>query len=199
MKKRERILMIITIIAVALGGLYYAGLGDWFDSLSSRQEELALAQEDYVRSIETLNRSAKIYREFENFGKGLLMGGDSTLRPELRFTQEINTICRSLGINEPRLDPAQREEIKGVDDYEFLTSKVTVEADLDKVVQFLKAFEARRLLFLEVDIRSTRDSPVLRSTVTVARIAPVSAEEIKTRQQTRRRAESRRPGGFGEF
>ncbi len=199
MKKREKILMLLTIVAALGGAVYSFGLGDFFDELSAQGDKLRTAQEEYVGSIETLKRSARIRREFDRFGEDIMQFGDGQLRPELRFPQEVMNICTQLKIAQPGVEPAGHEVIGGVEDYEFLTVRVRVSGDLDTIVNLLKTFEIHRLLFREVDLRGTKDSPTINAVIVVARLAPVPESEIQARQKIKDRARKSRPRGFNDM
>jgi len=181
--------MILTVAALIGGMIYSFGLGDFFDQFTSQTDQLDVAEKEYVEAIETLQEAPEIEKRYHEIESQVPTSAGGK-RIDMAFTEEVVSLCRTLGITVPRLEPAQYEEIEGVEDYEFITVELRTEGNLDTMVKLLKAFQERGLLFREVDLRNTQDSDLINARVILARMAPVPEDVIKARQRERR---SRRP------
>ena len=192
LNKRERVMMILTIIALVGALLYSFGVGDFIDSLSKQKEDLEAAEKQFVENMETLEKGTQIKRRYQALEDKMPSSQDGK-RTDMIFTEEIHSLCRGLGIRMPQLDPAEYEEIEGIEEHEFITVRLRTEGDLDTIVKLLKAFEGRGLMFREVNLTGSRDQDLVRARVVLARTAKVPEDILKARQQDKRRT---RRGGY---
>jgi hypothetical protein len=192
LNNREKVLMIATLVAVFGAAVYSFGLGDFLDNLSSQGEQLDIGEKRYVENLETLQKGADIQRRYRELERH--MPHAEGKRADMVFTEEIHDLCRSLGINMPQLDPAEYEEIEGIEEHEFITVRLRTDGSLDTIVKLLKAFESRGLLFREVNLLGVRDQDLVRARVTLARIVKVPEDVLKARQEEKRRSRTRRGG-----
>ncbi len=192
LNNREKVLMIATLVAVFGAAVYSFGLGDFLDNLSNQGEQLQIGEKRYVENLETLQKGADIQRRYRELEKHMPQAEGK--RPDMVFTEEIHDLCRSLGIKMPQLDPAEYEEIEGIEEHEFITVRLRTEGSLDTIVKLLKAFESRGLLFREVNLMGVRDQDLVRARVTLARIVKVPEDILKARQEEKRKSRTRRGG-----
>lgn len=198
LKKREKVLMSLTLVAMLGAVVYSFGLGDYLDQFTSQTDRLESGQKNYVEAIATLQEEGEIEQRYQGI-ESQVPAAAGGKRLDMVFTEEIVAICRSLGISVPQLDPAEYEDIEGVEDFQFITARLRTEGNLDTVVKLLKAFQTRGLLFREVDLQNVQDQDVIRARVVLARMAPVPENLIKARQRERSTRKTTRAGATDEF
>lgn len=188
MKKREKILFLLTTMAVIVAIVFSFSGGTVEDEAGRQAGELAAAEKQFIQSLQTLRDAPEINRRYQKIADQLPTGSTRN-RADLQFSEELNSLCQRLGVPQPRLEPAIAQEIPGVEDYELITIRLRFEGPLETIVNILKAFETTRLLFQEVDLRGALDVDNINTSIVVARIAAVPPEEIPLRQaQKARRA-----------
>jgi hypothetical protein len=186
LKKREKIMFLLTFVAVILAIVFSFGGGDVIDQVGQQSGELEAVEQQFVQSLQTLRDAPEINRRYQKIADQLPTGSTRS-RADLQFSEELNSLCQRLGVPQPRLEPAVAEDIPGVEDYELITIRLRFEGPLDTIVKILKAFESTRLLFQEVDLRGALDVDTINTSIVVARIAAVPPEEIPIRQAQKAR------------
>jgi hypothetical protein len=178
MSKREKLLMIVTVVAAMGAILYQFGFSKIYEAFSSTAGELAEMEqtyEEYVKNLDTKEKIEAAYREIEDqFPKP-----EKDKSPDKQFSEDIAALCSKLGFNYPKIDPPKDEEIEGVDDYKFITITIVTRDKLESIAKMLKSFAAKSLLIKDLSLSTSLDSDQVIVTVTVARIAKVPESEIK--------------------
>lgn len=168
LKKSEKILLVVTAVALFVFAAWRMGLGDALASSGGGGDVNRLASR-FEDNLEQLSRMYEIEREFKRVGE-FPRTDDANLRPALAFTQQVSDMCRNLGFDFPPIRP-EVEAIEGVDDYELINVAVKTEGKFADTVKLLQTFENNGLIFREVDLKATRDRDQIVARITVARIA----------------------------
>jgi len=183
MGKREKTLLVITIVVVLVYAAWSFGVEKVFDSAFSGNSAVASAENRFKDNLDALGDIYMIEREYRRVGD-LPKADDKNLSPALAFTAHVSDMCKRHVFDFPPIKP-DVEEIKDVDDYELVNVAVRTEGTFANTVKLLLTFEDNGLIFREVDLKSTRDKDIVTARVTVARIAE--------KQQPRGRLGVRRP------
>lgn len=198
LKKREKIMFGLTLLAVIVAIVFSFGGGDMIDQVGQQSGELEAVEKQFIQSLQTLRDAPEINRRYQKIADQLPTGSTRS-RADLQFSEELNSLCQRLGVPQPRLEPAIAEEIPGVEDYELVTIRLRFEGPMETIVNILKAFETTRLLFQEVDLRGAMDVDNINTSIVVARIAAVPPEEIPIRQAQKARRARRSSPATDEF
>ncbi len=192
LNKRERVLMIATGVAAAGALRYVFGVGDVLDQFSQQSTQLEAAEKQYVDALETLKNAPAIMERYRAL-EGLMPPAPAGKRLDLMFTEDLVTLARGMNV---RPEPAEYEEIPGSEQFEYVTSRLRTEGNLDSIVTLLKAMDSRGLLFREVELLGSRDQETIRANIRVARIAPVPEDVIKARQKETKSTKPRKSEGY---
>ncbi len=171
MKPREKVLLVATIVAVIIFAAWQFGLEGVISNVAAGDTDLERLEEEFEDNIERLEDIYLIERDFRRIGE-FPVDEEGDIRPDVAFTLYVAEICRENGFDFPPLKP-EREDIEGVENYELINVAVRIEGTYDDTVRLLKTFEENSLIFREVAMTYTRDSPRVITRVTVSRIAPV--------------------------
>ncbi len=169
LEKREKILVLVTSIAVLVFVVWTFGGADLFDTIVSGNSNVESREREFKSNLDDLKDMYIIEKQFSRVGE-FPSTEDGKLKPALAFTQHISQMCQDLGFEFPPIRP-ETEEIDDVEEYELINVAVKTEGNFADTVKLLKAFEEDGLIFREIDLQSARDKPIVTARVTVARIA----------------------------
>lgn len=169
MNPRERMLLVVTVVSLALFIGWRMGLGDAFDGFFSGGASVKSAEKKFRTNLDALGEILTIEEQYFRIGQ-IPNQGEKKLSPALAFQEQVIQIAQKQGFQFP---PARtvNSDIEGVDDYQLISTAIKTEGSFADTVELLKAYEAAGFLFLEMDLRSGIDSRVVTAAVTVARIA----------------------------
>ncbi|MCD6386183.1 hypothetical protein J7M23_10465 [Candidatus Sumerlaeota bacterium] len=193
-KKRERFLMIATIVVGAVALLYQFAFSSMYEQITSTSEELEYQKEifkQYITQYKRKNIIENAYKEIEiKFPQPR-----ADKKPEQQFTEDIDAMCAKLGFSRRNIEPPKDSLIENVDDYKFITVTVRVEGPLKNVAELLKEFHRNALLIKELTLTSRLDKDIISAVITAARIAKLTPEELKELKKSRsKRRRGERPG-----
>lgn len=182
MKRSEQILLGSTVVAVVgYLAVEFGGVGALFDSASG--SGASASREDYDAVAEVLAGAPDVYEDFaEIVGSETAapVSPEMASRPDLAFQNEVAKLCRDVGFGAPDVNKSV-EDIPNVDEYQMVLATVRIQdGDLARIASLLKGFESRGLILAEVQVRASRDSARLDSTITVGKL-------VETFQETRAR------------
>lgn len=167
--QREKILLVITVIALVIFIAWNFGLESMLTSGSAGSSDVAQQERRFNQYLDDMEDILVIESEFARVGE-FPSSDDGELRPALAFTQQVSQMCRDLGFDFPSLRP-QVEPIDGIEEYELINVALKTEGSWEDTVNLLKTFEQNGLIFRELNLRSTADRPIVVATMVVARIA----------------------------
>ncbi|AXA36419.1 MAG: hypothetical protein D6691_07300 [Candidatus Hydrogenedentota bacterium] len=193
LSKRERSILYVTIAVVVGAVLWTQAIAPLYDQYVMLQEELERERATFNKNVEILKNAKNIelgYRRIEaQFPKE-----EPGKIPEHAFSEDVDAAAEALLPGERRtIEPVQHEEIKGVNEYEFLTLAMNITGELPKLAQLLKGFDQKGFLIKSIVLTHSKgiDNPELQLNVTLARIVKIE----ETEQTGPRRPGSRRLGG----
>jgi hypothetical protein len=175
MNKRERILMISTVVIIGgwigLSFVDLEGSGPEVDGVAVEAERAR-----FTDMAEEVSNAESIYRRYYDLvGPEAETGGeasaDAIQRPDLDFQRAVTSLCDKAGFPRPNIRTIV-EEIQDVDDYVLILVEVDLrEGDLDRVSELMKSFDRNGLILTQLDLRASRDSPDLGAKITVGKLA----------------------------
>lgn len=189
MKRSEQMLLGVTAVAV-VGYLVmeFGGLGAMFAGDGTGVGNAAALRADYDDMAAQLAEAPDIYKDFAD-----VVGTETTAptspemksRPDLFFQNEVTKLCRDVGFGQPDVNKSV-EDIPDVDEYQMVLATVRIQdGDLPRIASLLKNFESRGLILSEVQIRASRDSARLDSTITVGKLVETFSETRARRNRAR--------------
>lgn len=195
MKRSEQILLGTTAVAVVgYLAIEFGGLGAVFESASGAGA--SASREDYDAVAEVLAGAPDVYEEFaEVVGSetSVPINPEMASRPDLAFQNEVAKLCRDVGFGAPDVNKSV-EDIPNVDEYQMVLATVRIQdGDLARIASLLKGFESRGLILAEVQVRASRDSARLDSTITVGKLVETFSETRARRNRSRSTAASDTP------
>jgi hypothetical protein len=176
MKQREKILLFVTMFAVAayFGDQY--GLIDQITNIVTMDNaQLTALQDQNNEYKDALDNIQEINAEFTRIGRVFAQSneGDADAEGSRRsqFVEQLVQICKEVGQQRPVIEPAETEEIPDVSEYEYITAEIRIddmkEADF---YQFLRLMEENKIIVMRLDARNTQDRDQIRLNCKVARI-----------------------------
>jgi hypothetical protein len=169
MKPREKVLLVLTAVALVVFIGWRMGGEAIFESVASGSDEVVSLEREFEDNLEAFEEMYVIERDFAQVGE-FPRGSEGDLKPALAFTQQVSEMCRDLGFEFPPIRP-EVEEIEGVEDYELVNVAIRTEGTFQDTIKLLKTFHKNGLIFRDVDLQGTRDKDIVTARVTVARIA----------------------------
>lgn len=182
MTKRERMLGGF-ILAILVGWLIIQfGILNVLETVKSRKKALKIVHETYDAYVKKLEMAPHIKKRYGDVvgDKGEELPG-SSYDAEKEFSEFVADLCKQLGFRYPRIQPPEKEEIEGVEDYEFITLTVDAKGNLSNVSKLLKGFEQQAVLIRDLSLGSTLDRPDIDVSITVARLVKSEPEEEKNK------------------
>jgi hypothetical protein len=186
LSKREQRILYLTVAIVVGTLLYLQGIDPILTNWSTNQDVLEGEKKKYEDNVQTLNTAKQIEEGFKKI-EATFPEDDPDREPEQAFSEEIIADAQSILPGKvPAPGNPTREEIKGVEGYEFLTFAINVEGELENVAQLLKGFDQKGYLIKEMKLSHAKnpDDPNLRLALTMARIVKVEEEEEKRKPST---------------
>ncbi|GAB4316842.1 MAG: hypothetical protein Kow0059_09590 [Candidatus Sumerlaeia bacterium] len=180
--KREKRLLIVTI--GLLGGwlVYSLGAQDLIDQFTAVNSSLKTARKEYEEKCQAIIASQDLIEEYRVIGDIFIRRRGQYDRPESIFSEDIANICRQMGFFTPNIEPARREPIEGVNDYEFLTMNVTLKGQHEPIAKVMKAFTQRNFIIRNLTVRNKTYSDELNVIIEVAGL--VQTKEAERRERT---------------
>jgi len=174
MQKRERILLIVTVLAVAI---YLVDMIGGVDSIlgmvsfnSAQVTALKAKNKEYRDQIDDIEEIQRDFRKIE-----LLFvtrdGQDSQKSEKYKFTEKLSEIAKEIGANRPSIPPAATEAIPDVLEYEYLTVEMTINR-IDEVQarDFLRLVKEENILIQQLQIIGMKDTTLVNIEVKLAKI-----------------------------
>ncbi|MEQ8820049.1 MAG: hypothetical protein RLY93_07365 [Sumerlaeia bacterium] len=170
MNQREKVLGIVTGVAILGYAAWHFGGAAVFDGLAVDGQALEAEQRRFEEDLDLILLEApKIEREYLQIA-GDVTADDEGLRPDLMFTNEVSTICKNFGFGAPQI----ATEIKNIEDVEDYQMVYIVTRGLDGnergVVELLKEFDKRGYILDEVKLNARRDSDRVLAEITLGRL-----------------------------
>lgn len=180
LNKREQRILYLTVFIVVGIVLWMQGIDPILSNWSANQEVLETERKNYEANVQTLNTAREIEEGFKKIEATFPADDDPEKDPEQTFSEEIVADAQNILPGKvPAPGSPQREEIKGVEGYEFLTFSVGVTGEFENIAQLLKGFDQKGYLIKEMTLQHSKgiDDPELRLELTMARIVKVEEEE----------------------
>lgn len=181
--KREKRLLIITGVFVAGWLVYSLGAQDAVDRFTAINSSLNSSRTEYETKCQTILESERMIDEYAKIGDIFIRKQGEYDRPESIFSKEVADICKLMGFFTPSIDPARREPIEGVNDYEFLTMNVTLKGQHEPISKVMKALQQRNFIIRNLTIRNKTYSDELSVTIEAAGLVQTREAERKERQK----------------
>lgn len=181
--KREKRLLIATGIVVGLWLVYSLGAKDVVDEFAAVKSSLNSSRGEYERKCETILASQDMIDEYTKIGDIFIRKRGAYDRPEAIFGDDVDKICRQMGFFTPNIEPARREPIEGVNDYEFLTMNVTLKGQHEPISKVMKAFQQRNFIIRNLTVRNQTYSDQINVTIEVAGLVQTKEAERRDRRQ----------------
>lgn len=190
LKAREKGLMIATLIAIVVYGVWeFGGIGESFDEATDSGSDVESLQAEFESKLNLIAAAPGVYREFNE-----LVGSEEArpldedgkpVRADLAFQGEIATMCQLLNFNNPDLK-LDVEDIEGVGDYQLALVTIQIrEGTYPRIAELLKGLERRGLVIREADLKATIDSDNMSAKLTVGKIIEYTWETPARRRAAR--------------
>lgn len=170
--KRERIILIITIIVVIGGIGSQFGVSNFFASFATTIGELGQKQQVYESYLKQLDKMPAIQKNYRSIERQFAKNSPNKSADQI-FTEDIESLCNKLQLGFPRIEPPLQAIIENVDNYNEISLTVHASGDLQKIVRLLKGFNEASLIITALKISSPLDRNIMDIDVTVARITKV--------------------------
>ncbi|HOE97416.1 MAG TPA: hypothetical protein PLS90_01025 [Candidatus Sumerlaeota bacterium] len=194
MNRRERILLIVTVLIVAPLLIYHFFLADWLEGMAGQAGgDLSVERARFASNIATLADRRQIETAYSriDFSQSQPLPGQNATE---HFLNELyGLLTEEFQIMNPRIEKARPQAIPDVPEYYFVELEVTVEGSPEEMLRLLVNMENRGVLIksLTIDTRSGggfgRDDELVNLTVEVARLVKHTEESMKMMR------------GFGSF
>lgn len=186
-KQREKILLIITLVVACFVILYQLGFSKLYDQLARTSSELEQQKKIFTDYLLQFNRKAEIEQAYAEI-ESQFPPASPDKKPAQQFSEDVDALCRQLGFYAPNIEPPKDELIPEVNDYKFITLVVHVEGPMSDIANLLKGFHRKALLINKLTLTAARDQDRISATITAARIAKLTPEDmelLKKRSTTR--------------
>lgn len=190
LRKREQLLIIVTVLLGTFVLLYQVGFSKLYHSLAITSSELEKQKTLFSDYLNQFSRKSKIEQEYKEIEAQFPLPAPDR-KPAQQFSEEVDALCRQLGFSYPNIEPPKDELIENVDDYKFITLTIRVEGPLKNIAQLLNGFHTRALLIRELNLSSARDQDRITAIITAARIAKLTPEEME-KIKSKKSSEGRR-------
>jgi len=171
MSRRERVILIVTVVVSALALIYHFGLKSMVTSFADQREELRQQKETYDRCIQELRREEKLAKDFVKLESNYPM----TDQRVKEFTTTIDAAFQSAGMAANILPP-EEEDIPGAEDYGYVTLRIQSDGNINSVTKILNFFDRQAILIKDLKLTTSIDSPRIRIDVWVSQIVKRSEE-----------------------
>lgn len=172
MNQRERIILIITVVVVALT-LGFNFMGDSLPSFGGGAGgDLEREQRRFRDNVKLLQQGDEIRSNYKAIEVGL-KEGSANQRPERAFTDELyKLLTERLGAPNPRIETASFTAIPNVDDYCYVDVPLQIQGTYEQIMQLLREMDQIGLLIKQLKIgqRNRNQNEVVDLNLTVARL-----------------------------
>ncbi len=137
MNKRERTLLIVTVVVLVIGGVLYFMPENLLQTLRGGGGDLASAQKTFQNHLKTLKQGREIRAKYKRIevGQSKPKPGQT---PSEQFSNELyQLLTERFRIAGPNIEKARRETIEDVDDYYFVEIPIQVNGTRRDMVQLL--------------------------------------------------------------
>ena len=155
MNKRERILLITTVIIVGVGGILYFLPEDLLKSLRGGNGggDLNTVRQTFTNYGTILKRAPKIRDEYQEIAFGQSSNPEAGQTPSEEFSNELyNLLTERFGIAGPDIDKARLSSIEDVPEYYFVEIPLHVKGELPDMIRLLINMEGIGVLIKSFDL-----------------------------------------------
>jgi hypothetical protein len=179
LSKRELRILYLTVAIIFAVVLWTQGIDPIYSNYVQNRDVLDKEEATYRKNVDTLNTAREIEEGFKKI-EATFPEDDPDRDPEQVFSEEIVHDAQNIVPGKvPVPGNPQREEIKGVEGYEFLTFPISVSGELENMAQLLKGFQLKGYLIKEMSLQQAKgiDNPELKLDLTMARIVKNDQDE----------------------
>ena len=191
-KKREHLLLIMTIAVGLIAILYHMGFASLLNALSESGEILDQEKERFQEYVTQLNNKDEIEKAYNSI-QFEFPQTDPDKKPEQQFSEDVVKMCAKYGLPTPNIGPPKDEIIENVDDYKFISLTIRINGSIEKLSSILKEFNRNALLIEDITLTATLDEEDINAGITLARIAKLTPEESARLQKARSSSRSSTP------
>lgn len=188
MKKSEKMLMGATVLALVVFMGYRMG---WHETIMEKSRTIYISEsvleserEKVQRIADVIAREDAVRAQYALTVRQQLMEPSPEKDPEAEFSEYVVDLCKELNVSLNTITPPSEMEIPDVDDYKYMTMKITFQMEWPQVVTMLKSFDKKYLLIKELLISAPLDR-TLSVDLTLARVVPLTEEEQKAKKAAR--------------
>jgi hypothetical protein len=151
MNTRERLLIVATIVAAAIGLFFHSYYDDLVASLgSSEAGSLTAEQSRFRRYSGVVGERPRIEADYRKATLRNISEVRPNERPGNTFMNDLSRLLSDeLGQPNPRIEPYQMSMIPEVEDYYFVDVDVTVNGEIGDLIRLLVQMEGTGLLIKE--------------------------------------------------
>lgn len=190
---REKLLIGVTISVLVLILLYQFGAARIVESWNDVTVNLKKEKSRYEANVKRIKDRDSIYTRYNRVAH-VTMKLENTDRPvRAVFSEYVASQYKKLGFGSPQIEPAKREEIEGVGDYEFLSLETKLTGKLDKIATLLNEFESQSLLVTELSMDLNERTGDISARIKVALIVKKEEQAEKKKRIQKKPGRPRRP------
>lgn len=189
LSKRETKIVYVTLAVVLAAVLWTLGIGPLYDRYAEQQTLLDSEKQTYDKNKKLLSDGPRIQQEYKRV-EAQFPKDNPEKRPDDSFPEEVMAAAQAiLPGRQPAPGSAEREEIKGVPNYEFLTFPIKTSGELQNIATLLKGFDQKGFLVKSLVVQHSKgiDNPELNLDLTLARLVKVQTEDEGGRFNTPRK------------
>jgi C-terminal processing protease CtpA/Prc len=172
MSRRERTILIVTIVVGAVALVYRFGLQDVFNTLTSASDQLAQEEKTYREYIQDLKRKDAVDRDYQKLERSYSIG----LQGTKEFTGGIEQNFAAFGMTGTRYDPPEEALVEGAEDYGYVKLRIRCDGEIEMIRKMLTLFDKQALLVEELKLTGQLDFPRIGVDVRVSQIVKTSPE-----------------------
>ncbi len=187
--KREKIILIITIIIIIFAIIYRFGGTIFSPALFGFGPELSHKEKLFESFKKSIKRREKIETEYETIvGKYTSSSNSKLRREEDIFAEDVSKICKEMGNPYPNISKSTENTLEGVDNYKEITLTISINNSYENVMKLLKRFNKSSYLIKNLTIRCPTNKTILEFDITLSKIVKA---EILEKEGKRRAARVR--------
>jgi len=183
MTRRERTILILTLIVGAVALVYYFGLEQAVNALAAQREQLRQEQKTNQSYLDDLRKKETVdsrYREIERLYSITDQGSKE-------FTASVEQTFAAIGMTGAKYFPPEEALMKGNEDLGYVKLHIACDGDIRKVAQVLSFFDQQAILVEDLKLTAFLDQERVNIEVWISQIVKLTPEKRRELEAKSRR------------
>lgn len=181
--KREKNILILTVVVI-VGALFYQfGLNSLMTAFSESAGDLESKQKVFESNTELLKQRKSIEQTYLNIERLFPKDSPEKTAKQL-FSEDVEILFRELGIANGQIRTPKDEFIEGVDNYKEITIDIEADGKLDQIVSILKKFYVDSFIVKQLKISGDPDNEFKKLNISVSRVVKITPENQPKSKET---------------